>query len=603
MAPHTGTIMLVHPLAVDLSALLYGDADNGRRDGLAGRDASQPADDDAADRGPDLSLDVPDRDGASLPDSVNGGKALNSLGTIEGDDDVDLIYGKLGDDEIYGKGGDDWLWGGRGDDRLSGGDGNDRLWGEDDDDDLFGDAGDDILEGGQGADRLDGGAGEDTASYAESAAGVVVDLASGMGRGGDAEGDTLVEIENVIGSAYNDVFVASAEANWIGGEGGVDRVDYSLSTAGVTVDLGTGRCSGGWAEGDFLFWIEEVLGSAYNDRITGGVTANRLSGGAGDDFLYGVDGDDVLDGGAGVDVLDGGAGADTVSYLSSAAGVTVDLAAGVGAGGDAAGDSYRGIENVEGSAHDDTIVAGAAANRLDGGKGLDTVSYAGSDAGVFVDLAAGTGTHGWAEGDVLVGIENLVGSAHADTLNGNGGANRLAGGAGGDTLRGQGGDDVLLGGTGVDWLDGGAGVDLADYSGSTGGVTVDLPGGTGAGGDAEGDVLIGIEEVAGSAYSDRLTGDGAANRLFGGAGCDRLDGGGGQDQLYGEDGDDQIDGGSGEDWLYGENGADVITGGGDIDQISGGAGDDVVSGDGHDDALYGDAGADRLEGGEGRDRL
>jgi Ca2+-binding RTX toxin-like protein len=125
------------------------------------------------------------------------------------------------------------------------------------------------------------------------------------------------------------------------------------------------------------------------------------------------------------------------------------------------------------------------------------VSYAGEAAAVTVTLtqtAAQTGT-----GDILSGVENLIGSDFSDTLNGDDSMNRLEGGAGNDTLRGRAGDDVLLGGlgndmisgeAGADQIDGGAGTDRAYYTASDAGVTVNLTTGEGHGGHAEGDVFV-----------------------------------------------------------------------------------------------------------------
>ena len=133
------------------------------------------------------------------------------------------------------------------------------------------------------------------------------------------------------------------------------------------------------------------------------------------------------------------------------------------------------------------------------------------------------GTGGDAATDKLKGIENLRGSAHADTLTGDGTANVLDGGAGADTL------------------DGGGGEDTASYAGSRGGVTVNLGGSkddddyaTGhTGGDAQGDKLKGIENLRGGAGTDTLTGDSGDNILDGGAGADRLVGHYGSDLLTG----------------------------------------------------------------------
>src|SRR5206468_445294 len=116
-------------------------------------------------------------------------------------------------------------------------------------------------------------------------------------------------------------------------------------------------------------------GGEAHDFLTGGAGNDILRGGAGDDLLWGNADDDTLDGGTGADVLSGGAGIDTADYSASAAAVTVDLAAGTGHGGDAEGDSLNSIENVIGSAFDDRLVVGIAGNRLTGGDGADTFVF------------------------------------------------------------------------------------------------------------------------------------------------------------------------------------------------------------------------------------
>lgn len=219
--------------------------------------------------------------------------------------------------------------------------------------------------------------------------------------------------------------------------------------------------------------------SQVADEINGLGGADTLDGLAGDDALYGGDGNDVLRGGAGADELDGGAGTDTASYVTSAGAVTISLLAGTAAGGDAAGDH-------------------------------------------------------------LTAVESVTGSALADTLTGDGNANTLSGEGGNDILAGGTGSDVLRGGAGADRLDGGAGVDSAMYSESAAGVTVNLTAGTGIGGNAQGDILISIETVYGSALADTLTGSAANDSLVGGAGNDVVTGLGGRDTLYGGTGADRF---------------------------------------------------------------
>jgi len=197
-----------------------------------------------------------------------------------------------------------------------------------------------------------------------------------------------------------------------------------------------------------------------------------------------------------------------------------------------------GTDTLSGGDGDDTLSGGGGADVLDGGTGTDTATYAGSAAGVQVDLAAGTGSGGDAQGDTLTGIENAEGGSGNDTLIGSGAANRLLGGAGNDTLSGAAGDDTLSGGAGGDLLAGGDGVDWAAYDASSSGVAVSLLAGTASGGEAAGDTLSGVENLRGSAFADTLTGDGGANALAGGAGNDLLRGGLGNDTLTGGTGND-----------------------------------------------------------------
>ncbi len=105
------------------------------------------------------------------------------------------------------------------------------------------------------------------------------------------------------------------------------------------------------------------------------------------------------------------------------------------------------------------LSGGLGADSLVGGSGSDTVSYAGSNAAVDVDLQTGTHSGGHAAGDTISGVENLAGSDHGDTLTGDAAGNVLDGGAGDDSLDGGAGDDWLVGGSGVDTLAGGLGTD------------------------------------------------------------------------------------------------------------------------------------------------
>ena len=283
---------------------------------------------------------------------------------------------------VNGTNGQDWL------DASDGvTDDYDFIHGLDGDDTIFGRDGDDTIWGGKGADHLDGQDGRDWAMYDDSNAGVIVSLRDKFGIGGYAEGDTFDSIENLVGSTFGDAL--------IGTEG-----------------------------------MNSLYGGNGNDDLKG-------LGGA--DYLYGEDGDDVLEGGGsdglgGGDYLNGGAGTDTAVYKNSTEGVHVDLYGGFGLYGEAAWDTLHSIENVTGSAHDDTLIGDNKGNELKGRQGEDNLL--GFD-----------------------GADTLWGDGGDDTLSGGNGLDTLWGGGDHDTLYGEGSFDTLHGGYGNDLLDGGPGKD------------------------------------------------------------------------------------------------------------------------------------------------
>jgi Ca2+-binding RTX toxin-like protein len=104
---------------------------------------------------------------------------------------------------------------------------------------ITGNAGNNVLAGLGGADTLDGGTGTDTATYAASPAGVSVSLATGLDSGGDAQGDTPINIENLTGSAFNDTLEGNGGNNVLVGGAGIDTLSYEHAASGVTVSLAT----------------------------------------------------------------------------------------------------------------------------------------------------------------------------------------------------------------------------------------------------------------------------------------------------------------------------------------------------------------------------
>ncbi|MCY4362982.1 MAG: pre-peptidase C-terminal domain-containing protein [Gammaproteobacteria bacterium] len=545
-----------------------------------------------------------------------------------------------------------------------------RLKGSPGDDELDGKGGWDWLEGGAGADILIGGAGEDTASYQYSDAGVEVRLDDGTARGGHAQGDVFAG-RKTVGIVAGDEKPLNSEVP--------DFEEFIISI------VFTGEEEQAEAVEIEILDIEDLFGSAHDDILVGTYGANYLQGYYGDDVLDGREGNDRLYGGGGADMLIGGAGIDTASYVYSDEGVEVDLHNGIGRGGYAEGDTFPGkqvieytdpagetremevpdIENLYGSLHDDILVGANGSNRLigykgddeldgrgghdllegragadvlRGGEGNDLSSYAFSDEAVEVRLHNGIARGGEAEGDTYPGrktveyvnaagepreievpdVEDLIGSAHDDILVGAHGPNRLGGYKGDDELDGREGDDWLDGGPGADMLRGGEGNDTASWFFSREGVEVRLHNGTARGGEAEGDsfaitVKFGdaedmvqllfipdIENLHGSTQADILAGDLRDNRINGDAGDDVLYGGpgGGDDLLLGGPGDDRLYGGIGNDTLEGGPGDDRLRGGPDDDMLDGGEGDDafiIATGGGNDTILDFGNGADIVD--------
>lgn len=192
--------------------------------------------------------------------------------------------------------------------------------------------------------------------------------------------------------------------------------------------------------------FDTIWGGTGNDELFGGAGNDLLMGESGADFLYGEAGRDTLEGGAGLDYLEGGEGNDTLY-----GGEDSDTLIG-GAGDDV----------MYGEAGNDRFFSGFGEDIFDGGEGRDVVIYERSEVGVTVNLIDNSLNTGEAGGDILVGIEAVIGSAYRDVLTSNNEAHDLYGGAGDDALLGGGGSDRLFGGDGDDTLVGGRGDDVLE---------------------------------------------------------------------------------------------------------------------------------------------
>lgn len=561
---------------------------------------------------------------------------------------------------------------------------------------VIGSAGDDLITGNRFSNNIEGGAGNDTMSggrgrdvFRFSGAYMDADVVDGGNDPASADFDVL---------DFSAVDLTSLQGTL--GEGSIAylNVDLTAGQFGGVLEYDAGDAFIRFGNAATVKEIENVIGSAFDDRIKGSTGANRLEGG---------DGDDLIDGGEGADTLLGGKGNDIYRYTDTRAVIiesadegtdlvqafsrTVTLADNVEnleingrsrgvstAIGNAeaniitallASDLHRGSFELSGGAGNDTLYGNSQADTLDGGTGNDTMAGgAGNDEytvdslgdtviegeGDGIDTIVALNVNGYVLGadveNLLIGVTQGFAPLTVFTGTGNGGDNAMAGvgkdvsfalyglegadqlrganlaafgdlldgGAGNDKLYGQAGTDTLRGGAGNDHLDGGTGTDTADYSLASSGIIVDMTKAIeGLGGEALGDNFVSIENVTGSEYGDIITGNSATNVLKGGKGDDIIRGGGGKDVLLGEDGNDTmfvdrldiIDGGAGRDMVFADSstvaaGFNFNLAGTNAEYVSGNAGKDTFNASTNTGSDYhleflGNAGNDTLLGGSG----
>jgi hypothetical protein len=178
-----------------------------------------------------------------IPQQYSGVSRIIAEGG-ERNDTIDIKADVTASTDLNGGAGDDLIYSGSGNDTLRGGSGWDRLFGGDGDDTIYGEGDNDWLTGGAGADLLDGGAGFDTVTYNSAQSGITLSLATGSSSG-DAAGDVLRSIEQIVGSPYADTIVGSLENDTIGGGDGNDSINGSAGDDVLMPDFGDDVVDGG----------------------------------------------------------------------------------------------------------------------------------------------------------------------------------------------------------------------------------------------------------------------------------------------------------------------------------------------------------------------
>lgn len=412
--------------------------------------------------------------------------------TINGKDGNDIILGTGGNETINGNNGDDILHGGGGANIISGGAGNDKII-------LVGgisslanetiDAGDDIdtlvLNG------LNNGAyfgynGQLTAAKYE------VDLSLL-----NVTNIEHIELKNEVSLTISEqnVFDVTDANNQLKIEAGADDIvttsdswtyqniayfgdDYYFFFTGqggasLFISVEVGMLNGFPAPTEYFTEVSPNVFVATNDvtsffidknstedlTVTGSNSDDIIRTGAGNDIIRGLAGEDRINPGAGADTIDGGDDIDELNYYYSGSpvGINIDLAAGTGTGGHAEGDIISNIEDVVGTEHDDTITGNSENNELSGWGGNDTLIGGDGNDVLNADLHSKAGDQNHLEGGD--GNDYLNGGAGDDTLNGGDGYDHISGGDGDDTINGGYEDDIINAGTGNDTVLGGFGND------------------------------------------------------------------------------------------------------------------------------------------------
>ncbi|MBL8339069.1 MAG: calcium-binding protein, partial [Rhodoferax sp.] len=346
--------------------------------------------------------------GAALNDGQGAIDTLASIDVLIGSAFNDILAGAAIGESFRGGAGNDGIYAGAGNDTLVGGLGNDTLDGGTNTDtvDYSAAAGPVVVSLLTSTATSDGDGGQDAVWNIESVIGTGFNdqLIGGLGA------DTLT------GGAGNDTLAGGAGNDRLDGTSGVDTVTYAAATANVTAELWRGQALvDGQGGVDTLLNIDNLIGSNQNDLLAGTDLENLLNGGLGNDSLYAAGGADTLVGGAGNDILDGGAGTDVADYSGAAGPVTAELWRGATlADGSGGTDTFFNLENLIGSGQNDLLAGTDLANALSGGAGNDQLFGAGGAD----TLAGGLGNdtlNGGAGADLFL-FDTAFGAGNVDTV-------------------------------------------------------------------------------------------------------------------------------------------------------------------------------------------
>jgi Ca2+-binding RTX toxin-like protein len=286
---------------------------------------------------------------------------------ITGDDSGDTLYGTAYADTITGGSGSDYI---------------------------YGNGGNDIIIGGAGNDHLYGGTGDDTYVFTSGFGNAVIH--ENLSEGNDTIHFSGIDPSNIHmwTDSYGTLYLqdTSDPSHSITVQAGTTAYYSTESTVGEYVEQVTFDSS--YATTWDLTGGLHITGDDSGDTLYGTAYADTITGGSGSDYIYGNGGDDTLIGGAGNNHLDGGTGTNTVDYSHASAAVAVDLSSGsTSDNGEGGSDTLANIQNVTGSAYDDTITGDSNDNILYGAGGNDMLTGGdGADCFVFKGATVFTGS-------------------------------------------------------------------------------------------------------------------------------------------------------------------------------------------------------------------